>query len=143
MVDHRAGIAWMVPRMVDLIRTWGPRITVVDPAGTAGMLIPDLRRELTEAEFETVKLPTTREHAQGAEGLYDAAHHRKVVHRNQAPLNFALAGARKRPIGDAWLWARKNLAADVCPLVAATLARWGWLTAPVPAQPYDPLESIR
>ena len=143
VIDHRAGIAWMVPRIVDVLRTWGPRVVVIDPAGPAGGLIPDLRRELSESEFEQVKLPNTREHAQAAEGLYDAAQHRTVVHRNQAPLNFALAGARKRPIGDAWLWARKDLAADVCPLVAATLARWGWLIAPVPAQPYDPLESIR
>jgi hypothetical protein len=147
VIEHRAGTAWMVPRIIDIMRTWKPRIVVIDPAGPAGSLLPELSRELASTVPEVgehgIKLVTTREAAQAAQGLYDAAVNRAVIHRNQAPLNLALAGAQKRPIGDAWLWARKNLAVDICPLVAATLARFGYLIAPEPEQAYDPLDSIR
>jgi hypothetical protein len=40
-------------------------------------------------------------------------------------LNAALAGARRRDLGDSWAWARKGLSVDISPLVAVTLAGWG------------------
>jgi hypothetical protein len=43
-------------------------------------------------------------------------------------LDAAVAGAQQRPLGDSWAWARKGLSVDICPLVALTLARWGWAT---------------
>ncbi len=43
-------------------------------------------------------------------------------------LDAAVAGAAQRPLGDGWAWARKGLSTDICPLVALSLARWGWVT---------------
>jgi hypothetical protein len=40
-------------------------------------------------------------------------------------LNDALAGARRRRLGDAWAWDRRDSTVDISPLVAATLARHG------------------
>jgi hypothetical protein len=52
----------------------------------------------------------------------------------------ALAGAQKRPLGDAWAWARRGAGVDISPLVAATLAKWG-LGAEV-EENTDPLDNI-
>jgi hypothetical protein len=42
-----------------------------------------------------------------------------------------VVAARKRAIGDAWVWARpENAAIDPAPLIAATLARYAWSTVP-------------
>jgi hypothetical protein len=37
-----------------------------------------------------------------------------------------LAGAKKGPRGDAWIWHRRNSGIDISPLVAATLAWHGF-----------------
>ena len=47
-----------------------------------------------------------------------------ITHRAQAALDDAIAGARRRPLGDAWLWSRRHSAVDISPLVAVTLAAW-------------------
>jgi hypothetical protein len=43
-------------------------------------------------------------------------------------LTAAIAGAAKRPLSDSWAWARRGLSVDICPLVAVSLARWGYAT---------------
>ena len=49
----------------------------------------------------------------------------RLTHANEAPLNDAVAGARKRPIGadGAFGWERSNLNVSLAPLNAASLAR--------------------
>jgi hypothetical protein len=37
-----------------------------------------------------------------------------------------VAGADKKPLGDKWKWNKQNSASDITPLVAATLASWGY-----------------
>jgi hypothetical protein len=49
-----------------------------------------------------------------------------MVHLDQPLLNTAVAAARKRAVGDAWAWHRKDSTTDITPLVAATLALWGF-----------------
>jgi len=48
----------------------------------------------------------------------------KARHLEQPILNLAVFAARKRPLGDAWAWARKT-GGDISPLVAVTLSHWG------------------
>jgi hypothetical protein len=66
-----------------------------------------------------------RWHAHACGQFFDAAVTDRVRHLGQTPLEVALAGATKRSFGDLWLWSRKDLSTDVCPLVAATLALGG------------------
>ncbi|GAA2929777.1 terminase [Streptomyces enissocaesilis] len=120
VVDHRPGTGWVVERMVELQEKWGPRAIVVDPGGPAGSLIPDLERAGLQ-----IAQPKTREVAQACGQFYDAVSDQSLVHLDQAPLATALAGADKRPLGDAWAWARRGVSTDISPLVAVTLARWG------------------
>jgi hypothetical protein len=50
-----------------------------------------------------------------------------LSHPGQAQLDAAVGGARRRPLGDAglWAWDRRCGSTFLAPLVAATLARFG------------------
>lgn len=126
VVDNRPGTDWVIERARDLHERWSPRCWVVDAGSPAGSLITDLERAL---EVEVVK-PKTREVAQATGQVYDAVLSGDIVHLDQAPLATALAGARKRDLGEAWAWARRGVGVDISPLVGVTLARWG-LTAEI------------
>lgn len=128
VVDHRPGTGWMAGRMLELVERWAPCAVVVDGAGPAGSLIAEL-----EASGVEVVKPTVREMAQACGAFYDAVvpsegNEPRLRHMDQAPLNSALAGAAKRPLGDAWAWARRGVSVDISPLVAVTIATWGLVT---------------
>ncbi|MER6098349.1 terminase [Streptomyces sp. NPDC001728] len=136
VVEHRQGMGWVVERAKQLNEKWGPRCWVVDGGGPAGSLIPDLE----DALGITVVQPKAREIAQATGQFYDAVADQSISHLDPPPLAVALAGAQKRPLGDAWAWARRGVGVDISPLVAATLAKWG-LTAEV-EEATDPLDNI-
>lgn len=123
VVDARRGVDWMIPRILELREKWSPCVLVVDAAGPAGSLIAPLER----AGVEVFK-PSAREAAQACGQFYDAATSDALRHLDQPELNAALAGAARRPLGDAWAWARKNSSSDISPLVAVTLALFGHAT---------------
>ena len=54
----------------------------------------------------------------------------RLSHADRPPLNAAVEGARKRPIGEAGAfgWDRRDGSVFVAPLVAASLARFGAAT---------------
>jgi hypothetical protein len=120
VIDHRPGMGWVVERMAELAVKWKPCAIVVDAGGPAGSLIPDLEK----AGLEIVQ-PKAREIAAAAGQFFDAVTEQTLAHRDPAPLAAALAGGQKRPLGDAWAWARRGLTVDISPLVAATNALWG------------------
>ncbi|MFC8549724.1 terminase [Streptomyces sp. NPDC057273] len=133
-IEHRTGMGWVVERAKALHEKWRPRCWVIDGGGPAGSLIPDLEDALSEVEQRLTKnpearvevvQPKVREIAQAVGQFYDAVADKSLSHIDQAPLAVALAGAQKRPLGDAWAWARRGVGVDISPLVAATLAKWG------------------
>lgn len=119
LVDHRPGTGWLLPRAVELDQRHGPATWVVDVAGPAGPLIVDLER----AGLRVVPV-TYREMVEACARFYDAVVERRVAIRKHPDLDAAAAGAKKRSVGDAWAWARKNGQTDISPLVAVTLACW-------------------
>ena len=54
----------------------------------------------------------------------------ELRHTDQAVLNAAVAGATRRPYGDAWAWSRKSSSVDISPLVAASRNRPGLEAVP-------------
>lgn len=120
LVDRRSGTAWVVERLVELDVRHSPKAVVLDPAGPAGSLIT----ELQEAGIEPV-LVSGRELAQACGMFYDAATQGMLRHLNQPELNVAVDGARKRNLGDAWAWHRRDASVDISPLCAVTLALYG------------------
>lgn len=136
VVDHRPGTGWVVERAKALQEKWKPKAWVVDGGGPAASLIADLQ----EALGVEVVQPKTREVAHACGQFFDAVSDQSLSHHDQAPLASALAGAQKRPLGDAWAWARRGVGVDISPLVAVTLAKWG-LGAEVD-EASDPLDNI-
>lgn len=133
-VDHRPGTGWFKERARDLTLKWGPRCWVIDPSSPAGALIGDLKDALKvdpddESDDPELLAPIvqtkTRDVVQATGQFYDAVIEQQLSHLDQAPLAVALAGAQKRPLGDAWAWARRGVNVDISPLVAVTLAKWG------------------
>ena len=121
VVDNRPGSSWVVDRAVELA-AHEPKAFVVDPGSPAGSLIPGL----TEAGIEVSEC-SVRELTQACGGFHDDAFEGVLRHIDQAPLNRAVENAKKRPVGDAWAWARKDATTDISPLVAVTLARFGFI----------------
>lgn len=128
VTDHREGTAWLVPRLTELVRKHDPVAVVIDPTSKAASAIDGL-----EAAGIEVMKPSPREAAQACGQFYEMATDSQTLrHRGDVSLMTALGGAQSRPLSDAWAWARRNAAADICPLVAVTLAAWGHaLRAPV------------
>jgi hypothetical protein len=91
----------------------------LDPAGPAGAFIPRMADVGIAPE-----LVSGRELGQACGALLAAVIERRLRHLDQSRLNLAVAGAKRRPLGDAWAWARKDMSVNIAPLVAVTLAAW-------------------
>jgi hypothetical protein len=123
VVNNDAGTGWMVSRLVELNAKWRPVGIVVDPGSPAGSLIP-----LLQAQGVEPVLTSARDVGQACGSFYDLATTDGLRHLDDPRLNLALGAARKRPIGDsgAWGWHRRDSTTDITPLVAVTLAMWGF-----------------
>jgi len=124
LIDYRPDAGWIVERISDLVRQWSPIAVVIDPQSAAGALLPDL-----EAAGVPVQLMTARSVAQSAGSLYDSLMAEGFRHLDQPQLTAAVAGARRRQLGDSWAFGRRSSSVDICPLVAASFARWGFVSA--------------
>lgn len=122
VADHRSGVDWLLPRVVELRDRWQPSAWMLDPAGPVGSLIPALRAVGIEPE-----MVTSRGMAQACGALFDAAMSKppRLSHLNEHSLNAALSAAGRRPLEDAWAWSRRRSTGDISPLVAVTLAAHG------------------
>ncbi|UPT41778.1 MULTISPECIES: terminase [Streptomyces] len=121
IAHHQPGMSWVVAKAKRMQEEHKPRCWVVDAGGPAGALIKELEEELGI----TVVSPKMREIAQAAGQFFNAVADQSLSHIDQPLLATALAGAQKRPLGEAWAWARRGVGVDISPLVAATNARWG------------------
>lgn len=125
LVDRRAGTDWLAGRLAELVKRWRPAAIAIDPAAPAGSLLAELARlEVPLA------MCSGRAYGQACGAFFDDVATGRLAHRGQPALDDAVIGARRRSLGDAWAWARTADAADPAPLIAATLARWAWSTAP-------------
>ena len=129
--DNRSGTGWVVERLAGMAQRAKPSAVVLDVAGPAGSLLPELERAGV-----TVTTTSAREMSQACGAFYDAVAEKRLRHLDGIALNTALGAARKRPLGDAWAWHRKDTAADITPLVASTLALFGVATAAPPKRTY-------
>jgi hypothetical protein len=122
IVEHKAGVDWIGDRLLELVGRHDPLGVVVDRSGPAGTSVGPLERSGVE-----LTIPAAHDVAQAAEGFYDAVTHRTIVHQGDVRLGRAVAGAKQRPIGQAWGWDRRGTSDDISPLVAASFALWGFL----------------
>lgn len=119
--EQRPGIAWLAPYLTRLVQA-NPQVraVVIDGASPAAAIIDDLKKAKVK-----VTTSSARDMAAACGQFYSGAYEAWLRHTNQPQVNAALSFARKRALGDAWAWNRKNAASDITPLVACTLALWG------------------
>ncbi|CRY79879.1 hypothetical protein SAMN05421776_11765 [Nocardia farcinica] len=119
VIENRRGTDWVVPYLAALVAQWGPMAVVVD--GPASSLVPEL------GTLEVPVLKLGKEEFASACGLfYDSVMNRSLRHPNQPLFNTAIEAVRKRPLGDTWAWGRRDTDTDITPVVAATLALYGF-----------------
>lgn len=124
IVQSGKGTGWVVERMVELVKEWKSLAVVVDPASPAGSLIP----ALMEAGIEPVSI-TGREMGQACGVFVDAVTEKTLHHQGQPLVRIALSAARKRNVGDYWVWHNRDSKTDISPLRAVTLALFGLVRA--------------
>jgi hypothetical protein len=115
IVERAAGTSWVPERLKSLRERWNPKAIALDPAGPAGSLLP----QLAQVDIEPLTIGT-REMAQACGAFYDSLG--RLRHLGQVELTAAVRGAKKRPLGDAWAWSRRDTSVDISSLVAATVA---------------------
>lgn len=120
VVDSQAGTGWIVKRLTELTQTHRNQGVVIDPGSQAGALILDLKR----ARVKVVEV-SYREHGRACGDFLAGIEEGTISHANQLALTAACATAQKRFSNEQWLWSRKDVNADITPLVSATLAAYG------------------
>ena len=121
--DVAAAMTW-------IIEAAGRRTEVViDDLSPAAQMIPELLSRRVK-----VKRTTARDMTKGCLIFETRASAGTLSHSGQPQLAAAVAGAKKRPIGDAggWGWDRRDATVTIHPLVAATLALLSASSARVP-----------
>ena len=145
VVDHEPGTEWVAKRMAELARRHRPCAVVVDGGSHAGALIEGIE----QAGTEVTKPFGSRDAAAACGQFYDLVQQDQLRHMGNVEgshgpkLSAALAGALTRPLSDAWAWDRKGASVDISPLVAVTLAAWGFTKYGRSRKaPYDLMRSV-
>jgi phage terminase large subunit-like protein len=138
-VAHGPGTDWVVRELGHLREQVGPRVLVLDAAGPAGSMLPELVADGWELG-ETLIVTGAREMAQACGAFYDDVVNDRVRHVRQPELEAAVIAGRKRELLDTWAWGRKASSSDITPLVGVTLAHWALSVKP--DKSYDPLKSF-
>lgn len=141
VVKHERGTHWVVPWLVEMFQRnpKAPRRVYVAPGGQAATMAAALE----DADIECVILKRP-EYAAGCAAVYDGIVDHTLRHRKngQLALDVAMGGATWTG-GDARVWDRKKSTTDICPLVAVTVALWGWrLESAHPEAVEDLLDTI-
>jgi hypothetical protein len=118
---HQAGTDWLPGKLAAMVADWKPVAVLGDPAGPAGALLP----AVAKAGVEVTEV-STREYGQACGLLFEHLQAGTLRHLDDPVLATAVAAAAQAPMGDAWKWSRRTSTGDITPLVAATLALWGW-----------------
>lgn len=120
VVDYRPGHGWAIPRLIELVDAWNVHAVGLDPGGPAGALLAPL-----QTAGVPVAVAQLRDVTAAAAQFVEAVATGQIRHVPHPMLDAAVAGARRRNIGDgAWTWGRRDTDTDSSPIGAAGLARW-------------------
>ena len=129
VLEASSDLEAIVARAAEVANRWNFLIAI-DRGSPAASAIPALERAtLQEDGTNRVWLVPFTDLVRACGDFHDAAVGARISHRGDYRLTDAVIGATKRQVGDAWAWKRRGNT-DISPLVAATLARWGAVTAP-------------
>lgn len=122
VVDHLPGTEWLLDRLRSLWADHGVPIWVELSSPAAALIGP--------LEAFGVDVKTLPRGGGAAALLADAITAGSVHHLGQSSLTAALVGARRKVMGETWVWSRASSTADISPLVAASLAHYGAMVEP-------------
>lgn len=120
VLESRPGTDWIIPVCKELRAKYKARF-VVDKTGPIGSFIDEMKRN----RVRIVELDGT-EMTRASGHMFDAVKHGSATVRTNDDLDRAVAGATQQAVGDTWRWGRKSSSSDICLLVAATGALWGF-----------------
>lgn len=127
VAEHRRGTGWVVASCKEWLERCPGATLVVDPRADLGALLIDL----DEAGIQPVRTAAS-DYKDACGGFYQAVVEKRLRYMPPQPeLDAAVAGARTKPLLDAWKWDRAS-GAVITPLVSCTLALWGARTQGVP-----------
>lgn len=115
VIAHRGGLGWLLEDCKRLNEKWHPRWGY-DPSGPVG----SFRADFAKAGMNLVEV-SGEAFVKACGSFYDGVADRTFTVRPHPGLDSAVAGARRRMVGDAWRWTRRDAAVDITPLVAATI----------------------
>jgi phage terminase large subunit-like protein len=128
VADSRPGVAWVHGRLRELADRWSPRAVGYDQAGPA----VDVADRAARDGLELDGLDAAR-YVAACSSLLDGlcSDPPSVRVRPHADLDAAASSVARRTLGDRWAWSRRQSAASIATLTAATVAVWAWDHAPV------------
>lgn len=118
-VDQRRSTGWLPEKIAELVANHRVNSIACDPSSPAAALV----RPLENLGIQVEQI-SSRDYASACGALYDLVEQKGLRHLGSDELAIAVKNASTRPLGDAWAWSRRLSAADISPLVAATLALW-------------------
>jgi hypothetical protein len=141
VIRRGRGTGWIAADLDALLAKHRRSVVVCDAIGPAGAVVGQLEHLQRSKRFV---LMTGADYAASCGAFYDAVENRTMRHRGTAALSVAVAGAKKRALGEKWAWGRIKSETDVTPLVATTLAL-GYLQSVRRgvAQVINPMDVIR
>lgn len=133
VVERKRGTGWVVDKIEELVASWSPLSVTLDAIGPSGALLP----AFSERGI-SVEVVSTTQYGQACALFKNSVDDQRLFHKAQTGLTAALEAGRKRPLGDAglWGWHRRDTT-DITPLVASTLAVFGFSRGAVAPEPED------
>lgn len=129
LLESSSDLERIILKAAEVANRWGAFI-VLDRGSPAASAVPALERATMRNDgTHLVRLLPLTDLVRASGDFHDAALRAQISHRGDYRLTDAVTSATKRQVGEAWCWKRRG-SADITPLMAATLARWGVLTAP-------------
>lgn len=146
VAEHGPGVSWIPSKLASLKRDKKPRAIGIDANSPAAALVPTLEKPITEGgaglsvrtkanPSGDIVLLSGREMSAACELLVAGVNEGGFHHRKQAALTTAAESAYMRQMGDNARWSRRDSTADICPLVATTIAFYLWSQARKGAAP--------
>jgi hypothetical protein len=128
LIESGSDLEAIVQRTAEVANRWDGLI-VLDRGSPAASAVPALERLTSDGAEHKVRLIPLTDLVRACGDFHDAAFQAKLSHRGDYRLSDAVLAATKRRVGDSWAWSRRG-GADISPLVACTLARWGATAIP-------------
>lgn len=120
LVERGNGSVWLPGRLDGLVERHNVTAIAYDPDGPGASLLPKLSERVT-----ALLVPVGgKDAARAVAAIAPAAKERAFRHRGEPEFTAAVAGARRRSVGDGHKWSRKDSTVDISPLVAATVGLW-------------------